>query len=336
MDTIKAAQTAAKKIAKSEKLFIVNHENKYYISDSFFMIVVNDSIYNNVFRTSDVAFCEVPEGKQASRFNKEDQVLQIGTNTFHVEQFFTTGSVQEVTKTRFFMNITDGKKEYPTSIFATKNDNFIVVNDKFLDYIKPFCGNDGFVQPSALDPAKESISPIYTSEWENINDPDFMAAAMILPVRNEIKSLDYTIARREAKAEDIKVAEKAEIKADAIIADAKREAARIIEEAEAIKEEARKYAKEIATKAKKAAVETIKTADQEEQQTGKPEQAKATIRRNEAKNGIEIYFNSFPASAIREQLKQNGYKWHSGKRCWYAKATAEHIAIAEQITGMAA
>lgn len=44
-----------------------------------------------------------------------------------------------------------------------------------------------------------------------------------------------------------------------------------------------------------------------------------TILRNEEKQGIELYFNSKPAQAVLETLKSNGFRWHSIKKCWYAK-----------------
>lgn len=39
--------------------------------------------------------------------------------------------------------------------------------------------------------------------------------------------------------------------------------------------------------------------------------------RNEEKNGIELYFESIPTPEERTELKENGYKWHGVKKCWY-------------------
>lgn len=39
--------------------------------------------------------------------------------------------------------------------------------------------------------------------------------------------------------------------------------------------------------------------------------------RNEEKNGIELYFQSIPTPEERKELKENGYKWHGVKKCWY-------------------
>ena len=40
---------------------------------------------------------------------------------------------------------------------------------------------------------------------------------------------------------------------------------------------------------------------------------------NEELNGIELYFETIPTKQEREELKANGYKWHSLKKCWYIK-----------------
>lgn len=38
---------------------------------------------------------------------------------------------------------------------------------------------------------------------------------------------------------------------------------------------------------------------------------------NVEKNGVELYFDSIPNKKERELLKNNGYKWHNLKKCWY-------------------
>lgn len=40
-------------------------------------------------------------------------------------------------------------------------------------------------------------------------------------------------------------------------------------------------------------------------------------RKNEEKNGVELYFESIPTSEKREELKKNGYKWSKFNKCWY-------------------
>jgi hypothetical protein len=40
-------------------------------------------------------------------------------------------------------------------------------------------------------------------------------------------------------------------------------------------------------------------------------------KRNEEKNGIELYFEEIPTPEEREELKKNGYKWSKFNKCWY-------------------
>lgn len=40
---------------------------------------------------------------------------------------------------------------------------------------------------------------------------------------------------------------------------------------------------------------------------------------NEEKQGEELYFDNKPDYEILKVLKQNGYKWHNQKKCWYRK-----------------
>ena len=40
-------------------------------------------------------------------------------------------------------------------------------------------------------------------------------------------------------------------------------------------------------------------------------------RRNEEKNGLELYFETIPSPEEREELKKNGFKWSSYNKCWY-------------------
>ena len=57
-----------------------------------------------------------------------------------------------------------------------------------------------------------------------------------------------------------------------------------------------------------------------------------TLAINEELNGIEVIFDNKPAQEIIENLKNNGFRWHRAKRLWYAKNTAERLALAESIT----
>lgn len=56
-----------------------------------------------------------------------------------------------------------------------------------------------------------------------------------------------------------------------------------------------------------------------------------TLEINKELNGIEVIFDSKPAQAIIENLKSNGFRWHRVKKLWYAKNTAERLALAESI-----
>ena len=40
-------------------------------------------------------------------------------------------------------------------------------------------------------------------------------------------------------------------------------------------------------------------------------------KENKEKNGVELYFEGIPTPEERTELKNNGYKWHSMKKCWY-------------------
>ncbi|STO12815.1 Uncharacterised protein [[Flavobacterium] thermophilum] len=51
---------------------------------------------------------------------------------------------------------------------------------------------------------------------------------------------------------------------------------------------------------------------------------------NDEKNGIELYFSEKPSEAIREQLKQYGFKW-SRQGFWYAKKTNERLNFVQSL-----
>ena len=40
---------------------------------------------------------------------------------------------------------------------------------------------------------------------------------------------------------------------------------------------------------------------------------------NEEKHGEELYFESKPDIGVIKELKNNGYRWHNTKKCWYRK-----------------
>lgn len=56
-----------------------------------------------------------------------------------------------------------------------------------------------------------------------------------------------------------------------------------------------------------------------------------TLAINKELNGIEVIFESKPAQAVIESLKNSGFRWHRAKKLWYAKNTAERLALAESI-----
>lgn len=51
----------------------------------------------------------------------------------------------------------------------------------------------------------------------------------------------------------------------------------------------------------------------------------ANITLNNEKNGIEVTFESKPAQATIDQLKQNGFRWSPKKKLWYAKQTTARM-----------
>lgn len=53
-----------------------------------------------------------------------------------------------------------------------------------------------------------------------------------------------------------------------------------------------------------------------------------TITHNDEFNSNEVYFEGKPDAETREALKALKMRWHSVKKCWYGKASAEQIAAA--------
>lgn len=58
-----------------------------------------------------------------------------------------------------------------------------------------------------------------------------------------------------------------------------------------------------------------------------------TMAINKEFNGIELSFESKPAQDVRNEMKAAGFRWHSVKKLWYAKRTAERLALAEKLSG---
>lgn len=55
------------------------------------------------------------------------------------------------------------------------------------------------------------------------------------------------------------------------------------------------------------------------------------VSENEAKGGVEIRFKVKPLDHIRQQLKDNGFKWNRVQGCWYAKKSDLIVAFAHQL-----
>lgn len=58
-----------------------------------------------------------------------------------------------------------------------------------------------------------------------------------------------------------------------------------------------------------------------------------TLSINSQYNGIELIFEARPAQSILDTIKQAGFRWHSVKKLWYAKNTAERLALAKTLSG---
>lgn len=56
----------------------------------------------------------------------------------------------------------------------------------------------------------------------------------------------------------------------------------------------------------------------------------ATIKHNQQKDGIEIYFPSKPNITVLDDLKANGFRWGKFNKCWYARVSSRSLATAEK------
>lgn len=56
----------------------------------------------------------------------------------------------------------------------------------------------------------------------------------------------------------------------------------------------------------------------------------ANLVMNNQLKGIEIYFDGKPSKEVRENLKANGFRYHSTKVCWYAKQSEKTISEAQK------
>lgn len=55
------------------------------------------------------------------------------------------------------------------------------------------------------------------------------------------------------------------------------------------------------------------------------------IVKNQEFNGIELYFEEKPSKVIIEALKEAKFRWHSIKKCWFAKDNENRLNLALKI-----
>ena len=53
---------------------------------------------------------------------------------------------------------------------------------------------------------------------------------------------------------------------------------------------------------------------------------------NNEKNGVELYFDGVPDKEIREELKENSFKWSRFQKCWYTKQTEKALKYAQSLS----
>ena len=70
-------------------------------------------------------------------------------------------------------------------------------------------------------------------------------------------------------------------------------------------------------------------------QTAPSKLATLRVEFNSEFDGIEVYFTSKPSQETRDALKASGYRWHSIKKCWYAKRSEERLQALKKIEGAA-
>lgn len=58
------------------------------------------------------------------------------------------------------------------------------------------------------------------------------------------------------------------------------------------------------------------------------------IIENTQANGLEVYFNTKPNNNIITKLKNKNFRWHTAKKCWYTKKTAEALAFASSLANI--
>lgn len=81
--------------------------------------------------------------------------------------------------------------------------------------------------------------------------------------------------------------------------------------------------------------ESTAPATVEESQATPTTSATLRVEFNAEFDGIEVYFTSKPSQETRDALKAAGYRWHSVKKCWYAKRNEERLQALKKIEGAA-
>ena len=77
-------------------------------------------------------------------------------------------------------------------------------------------------------------------------------------------------------------------------------------------------------------------ANADQPQTAPAKLAALRVEFNTERDGIEVYFTSKPSQETRDALKAAGYRWHSVKKCWFAKRTEAHLQALKRIEDEAA
>lgn len=97
-----------------------------------------------------------------------------------------------------------------------------------------------------------------------------------------------------------------------------------------------KASKKTSKKTAPKAESVKKTAAKKTQAQPKAVGVKATFTLNSEHNGVEITFAEKPSKDVRAELKALRFRWHKTRGLWYAKQSAETIALAERLCGVKA
>lgn len=90
--------------------------------------------------------------------------------------------------------------------------------------------------------------------------------------------------------------------------------------------------------------ETVKVVERKPKTTKKnTKKSETTVNKNNKNNfkvvenlekhGVELYFDSIPDTEFRNLLKENGFRWHRTKKCWYVKKSDKIIKFLNSLQG---